>query len=120
MKLPFLWWSPLGNVPEVSPLEFHSWLEGGRPLQVVDARTSLEYDQGTIAQALHAPVTEMPSSIQRLALDPDRPVVVLCLTGHRSRPGTRWLRAHGFKAYSLRGGVGAWKHAGFTTEKPIR
>ena len=116
----FLWWLPFGSVHEVSPQEFHGWLEEGRRLQVLDARTSLEYAQGTIAAARHAPLTEMPTSIERLPLDPDLPVVVLCLTGHRSRPGTRWLRARGFKAYSLRGGVGAWKQAGFPTEKPIQ
>jgi rhodanese-related sulfurtransferase len=120
MNMDFLWRLPLGKVPEVSPQELHHWLEQGRPLQVVDARTTLEYKQGTIARARHAPLTEMPSSMQRLPLEPDRPVVVLCLTGHRSRPGTRWLRAHGFEAYSLQGGVGAWKRAGFLTEKPIQ
>jgi rhodanese-related sulfurtransferase len=106
MNLP--WWLPMGGVPEVSPQELQRWLEDGRPLQLADARTELEYRQGTIRDARHAPMTEMPGSIERLNLDPRTPVVMLCLSGHRSLPGTRWLRAHGYEAYSLKGGMMAW------------
>ena len=118
MKLPALWWLPLGRVPGVSPQELKRWLDEKRPLQVIDARTSLEYRQGTIGQAVYAPLTGMPDSIAHLQLDPSRPVVVLCLSGHRSLPGTRWLRAHGYEAYSLKGGVMAWKQAGYEVEEP--
>ena len=116
MKLPFFWRLWLGRVPEVSPQEFHAWLADGRAVQVIDARSRGEYLGGTIGQARHAPVTRMPTSIERLNLDPARPVVVLCLSGHRSLPGTRWLRAQGFEAYSLQGGVMAWKRAGYPVE----
>lgn len=118
MKLPFFWWLPIGKVPEISPETFHQWLEDGRPVQIVDARTSLEYDQGTIGNARHAPLTGMPGSMEQLNLNGDGPVVVLCLSGHRSRPGTRWLRARGVKAYSLQGGITAWKQAGFSLQSP--
>ena len=117
-KLPFLWWLPAGKVPEVSPQEFKRWLDEGRPVQVVDARTGLEYRQGTIGKANHAPLTEMPGSMARQKLDKNIPVVVLCLSGHRSLPGTRWLRARGYEAYSLQGGVMAWKRAGYQVEDP--
>jgi rhodanese-related sulfurtransferase len=80
---------------------------------LVDARTGLEYHQGTIGPARHAPLTGMPYSIARLNLDVEVPVVVLCLTGHRSLPGTRWLRARGYAAYSLQGGILAWLRAGY-------
>ena len=116
MKLPFLWWLPFGKVPEISPETLHQWLENGRPLQIVDARTALEFEQGTIGDARHAPLTQMPGSMAQLNLNGDAPVVVLCLSGHRSRPGTRWLRARGVEAYSLQGGVLAWKKAGFPVQ----
>lgn len=118
MRFPSLWWLPLGKVPEVSPDDLHAWLMNGKQVQVVDARTLLEFQQGTIADAHHAPLTDMPGSLEKLPIDPQRPVVVLCLTGHRSRPGTRWLRAKGIKAYSLAGGVIAWKKAGYNVQPP--
>ncbi len=117
MKLPgFLWWLPFGPVPDTSPAELRAWLDEGRPLQLVDARSGHEYRGGTIGQAAHAPVTEMPASMARQALERKIPVVVLCLSGHRSLPGTRWLRARGYEAYSLRGGFLAWRKAGYGLE----
>ena len=123
MKLPTLWWPtlwwlPFGKVKEIDSEELHKWLMNGHSVQVVDARTGKEFQQGTIGDAEFAPLTEMPESMRRLNLDPQRPVVVLCLTGHRSRPGTRWLRARGFDAYSLKGGVLAWKRAGYSLQMP--
>ncbi len=87
MKLP--WWLPIGNAPQVTPAQLKGWLDEGRPLQLADARTATEYQQGTIGRARHAPVTAMPASIEKLKLDRRVPVVVLCLSGHRSLPGTR-------------------------------
>ncbi len=116
--LPRLWRLPLGKVPEVSPKELKRWIDEGRLLQLVDSRTGLEYQIGTIAGARHAPLTELPGAIDRLNLDPQRPVVVLCLSGHRSLPGTRLLRSRGVEAYSLRGGIGAWRLHGFPLVNP--
>lgn len=107
----WLWRMPLGSVPEIDPQTLAGWLEQGLPVQLVDARTALEYRQGTISRAYHAPLSETPAALERLALDPQKPVVMLCLSGHRSLPGTRWLRSRGYEAYSLKGGVLAWRLA---------
>ena len=115
MNLP--WWLPIGSAPEVSPQELKRWMDEGRPLQFLDARTELEYQQGTIGGAVHAPLTGMPTSIASVQLDPNTPVIMLCLSGHRSLPGTRWLRRRGYQAYSLKGGVMAWKQAGYGVDK---
>ena len=120
MSLKRFWWLPSGKAPEISPQELNKWLQNGKNVQVVDARTAPEYQQGTIYNAQHAPLTDMPGSMERLTLDPERVIVVLCLTGHRSLPGTRWLRARGYQAYSLEGGLLAWKKAGFELNQPER
>jgi rhodanese-related sulfurtransferase len=119
LNLPFLWWLPLGAVPEINPDILHSWLQENRPVQLIDARTELEYRQGTILAAHFAPLTGMPGSVSDLSFDPAHPVVALCLTGHRSLPAVRWLRANGYDAYSLKGGVTAWRSAGYPLKKPL-
>lgn len=111
--LPFFWWLPIGAVPEISADELNRWLSEDRPVQLIDARTAIEYHQGTIKDAAFAPLTEMPDSVKRLKFDPEIPVVALCLTGHRSRPAVRWLRANKINAYSLKGGITQWKAAGY-------
>jgi rhodanese-related sulfurtransferase len=118
LRLPFLWRLPFGQVPEITPHELRNWLGNGRSPQIVDARTGVEYRQGTIGAAQFAPLSGMPDSIRNIPLDESRPVVVLCLSGHRSRPGTRWLRARGIEAYSLQGGILAWKRAGYKLDSP--
>ena len=105
------WWAWLGYVPEVPAEKLKRWLDEGCPVQLIDARTGFEYQSGTIPGARHAPVTEMPAAVERLGLEPGRPVVALCLTGHRSRPAVRLLRSRGVEAYSLKGGImsGSWR-----------
>jgi rhodanese-related sulfurtransferase len=117
-RLEFPWWISARQIPRVSPADLQRWLAEGHSLQIVDARTGLEFRKGTIAGALHAPLVEMPLSMQRLGLQTGKPVVVLCLSGHRSLPGTRWLRERGYEAYSLEGGLMAWKKAGFKLNPP--
>lgn len=118
MKRSFVWRLPFGRVAEVTPQELKTWLDEKRSLQLVDARTTAEFRQGTIGRAQHAPVTDLPQAIEQLNLDPSCPVVVLCLSGHRSVPGTRLLRSRGFEAYSLKGGILAWRQAGFPLSVP--
>jgi rhodanese-related sulfurtransferase len=112
------WWLPFGGVPEITPHRLHRWLQEGRPVQLIDSRTSLEFEQGTIQDAKPAPVTDLPGALDRLAIDAQHPVIFLCLSGHRSRPGTRLLRRRGLQAYSLKGGILAWRRAGYPLNKP--
>ncbi len=118
MKLKAPWWFWLGRVPEISPETLNTWLESGKPLQLVDARTQGEYCSGTIAAAWHAPVTQLPAALEQLPVSPRVPVVALCLTGHRSRPVVRLLRRRHIEAYSLRGGITQWRRCGFPLQPP--
>jgi rhodanese-related sulfurtransferase len=112
------WWLPIGKAPEISADQLSEWLSIGKPLQLFDARTELEFRQGTLRSAKHAPVAGLPASIDRLEIDPNIPVVVVCLSGHRSLPGTRLLRSRGIEAYSLNGGLANWKSKGFSVSRP--
>jgi rhodanese-related sulfurtransferase len=118
MRLNRFWWLPFGKAPKVTPDQLKQWLDEGVPLQLVDSRTDMEYSQGTIDSARHAPVTRLPGSVDRLNLDPNKPVVFLCLSGHRSLPGTRLLRSRDMEAYSMSGGITAWKLKGYPLKKP--
>jgi rhodanese-related sulfurtransferase len=78
-------------------------------IQIVDVRTHLEFRRSHIEGALHLPITQLSlEGIGRLHLDPNRPVVAICLTAHRSIPAVRVLRKMGYDARQLRGGMRAW------------
>ena len=101
------WWWPFGRVPEVTPGALAAEL-AAQPPQLVDVRTPAEFAAGHIAGAVNVPVHDLPRRLADLDLDPARPVVAVCLTGHRSVPAVRLLAERGFQARQLAGGMTAW------------
>jgi rhodanese-related sulfurtransferase len=113
-------WAPFGAVPEVSARELHDALAGGAPPKVLDVRTRLEWQQSRIAGAVHVPLLSLGAHVADLGLGPARPVVLICLSAHRSVSAVRVLREAGFDAMQLQGGMLAWWAAGLPVEKGSR
>lgn len=107
MDLP--WWLPFGSVPEIEPADLASRLARRPAPQLVDVRTAPEFAAGHVKGALNLPVMALASRLDALGLDPARPVVAICLSGHRSVPAVRLLRQRGFDAVHLAGGMMAWR-----------
>ena len=83
-------------------------------LHLLDVREPDEWQAGHIAGAQHIPLGELR---ERLAEVPkDRTVLAVCRSGSRSEAATRGLRALGYTAENLEGGVTAWKRAGLPLE----
>ncbi len=83
---------------------------------VVDVReaTELETD-GRLAGAHHIPLGEL--SERAGELPSDRPLVMLCRSGARSGLAADALRASGYEAYNLAGGILAWERDGLPVER---
>jgi rhodanese-related sulfurtransferase len=89
-------------------------------IQLLDVRTSGEYQSGHLSNALLADwnnETEFKTRTQ--ALDKNKPVYTYCLSGARSNAATQWLRQNGFTAYNLSGGISAWKRANKPVEQTV-
>ncbi|OLD11032.1 MAG: hypothetical protein AUJ06_01145 [Chloroflexi bacterium 13_1_40CM_3_70_6] len=77
---------------------------------LLDVREQDEWDAGHIEGAQHIPLGQLG---QRLADVPrDRSVVAVCRSGSRSDRAAKGLRASGYQAENLDGGVTAWSRAG--------
>lgn len=96
-----------GDVPEVDPETLY-WMVQRGEIQVVDVRTLAEYRLGRIDGAVHVPIQTLPDRIAELGLDPEKPVVAICLTAHRSIAAVRVLSRHGYDVVQLEGGMTAW------------
>ncbi|MFT3936205.1 MAG: thioredoxin domain-containing protein [Chitinophagaceae bacterium] len=84
--------------------------------QLLDVRTAGEYQAGHLANALQADWNNQEQFAERAkTLDKSKPVYTYCLSGVRSKAAAEWLAANGYKAYTLSGGINAWKNAG----KPV-
>jgi rhodanese-related sulfurtransferase len=90
----------------IDPERVAAWLAEEPELQVVDVRESYERDAGHIAGTRHIELNKL--SAKAASLDPQRPVVFDCRVGARSTMAAQALRAAGFEAYSMSGGILRW------------
>jgi len=85
-------------------------------IQLLDVRTPGEYQSGHLKNAFLANWNNQAEFKERVAaLDKSKPVYTYCLSGARSGAATQWLRANGYEAYNMEGGIAAWKRA----NKPV-
>jgi phage shock protein E len=78
----------------------------------LDVRTRQEWDQGHIAGSILIPLDVLQSRMNELPKDKD--IVVVCLSGARSKEGTTLLRQAGFaRVTCMSGGIQAWVAAGY-------
>jgi rhodanese-related sulfurtransferase len=111
------WWLPIGRVPDIEALDLQARLNQHEPLQVIDVRTTVEYQSGHIDGAINVPIDQLRATLPALDLDPARPVVAICATAHRSIPAVRLLKRAGYDARQLRGGMITWWRARLPTVK---
>ena len=77
------------------------------PPQVVDVRTSAEWNAGHIEGALHLVLDDLTKNLARVPRN--RELVVVCKSGYRSSIGASLLQAAGFERVTdLAGGMDAW------------
>ena len=75
--------------------------------RVVDVRTSAEFAGGHIEGALNIPLDELAGRLAELE-PKDRPVVVYCLSGHRSKGAAQALERAGFTRVFDLGSLRNW------------
>jgi rhodanese-related sulfurtransferase len=89
-------------------------LERGERVTVVDVRKQEDHAEGSIPgsvnfdayDALHAGDEQ---AMKGLELPEDAQVVTVCNRGHSSAVAAKQLRRQGYEAFSLEGGMEAWK-----------
>lgn len=86
-------------------------------VQLVDCREPYEWVAGRIAGSVHIPLNSIMAGATG-ELDQTRPVVVVCRSGNRSELGMLMLRARGFEAHNLEGGLERWIQEGLPISTP--
>ncbi|MDI3339627.1 MAG: rhodanese-like domain-containing protein [Sphaerobacter sp.] len=102
---------PVAQIPSMTVAELQATRER---LQVLDVREPGEWASGHIPGAIHIPFSRVAA--QAAALDPQRPVAVICGSGERSMVAASLLRARGRDdVRNVAGGMAAWRAAGGPT-----
>ncbi len=81
---------------------------------LIDVRSAQEWRTGRAPQARHVPLDRLQTSTA--GINKNKPVIAVCASGVRSASAARILAAEGYDAYSVRGGMAAWRQAG----EPVR
>lgn len=107
----------LGGYETLSVYEYRKRFDKGRDDHLlVDVRTPDEYKRGHLPRAINIPLADLKASLDRIP--GDRPVVVVCAAGNRSRMGAaRIARAGRELVYNLEGGTNAWVRAGMSVRR---
>lgn len=91
------------SIPSVSTDELQALLRK-ESITLIDVRTGSEFRNGHIKQAKNIPLNRIGS----YTADTSTSVYVICQSGARSAAAARKLRAKGYDAVNVRGGMSAW------------
>ena len=95
------------QIPEITPREQKTRLEGAEPPLLLDVREPEELAIAQLPDALHIPMGDVPARLSEL--EPEREIVVVCHHGIRSAQVAIYLVGAGFERVSnLAGGIDAW------------
>jgi len=100
----------------IGPDEFEKGITQ-KKIQLLDVRTTDEFNKGHIENALQADWTNKEQFFHRVTfVDKDKPVYIYCLSGGRSNAAANWMRNNGFHlVIELKGGILSWEKAGKKT-----
>ena len=94
------------DVPEITPTELAARLDAKEDFDLIDVREPYEWQLGRLPTARLIPLGQLPAALS--TLDATRDIVVYCRSGKRSADATMELRAAGFRAVNLAGGILRW------------
>ena len=104
--------------------DLRNLLEAGQPVTVLDVRTAEDRAEWAIPGSVHVDAYEAlkagdPAALAGVDVPRDRLVVTVCGAGKVSLVAMEQLRAQGYDARSLDGGMKAWSLAWNSAEVPI-
>jgi rhodanese-related sulfurtransferase len=104
-----------GNLNARAAAEF---LQSHPRTQVLDVRSAAEFGGGALPGAMHISIGDPAFSEKLQNLDRDRPVLVYCAGGYRSRKAVPVLKELGFRSIQhIHRGYHSWQFAGQPVEK---
>lgn len=85
---------------------------------VLDVREPDEFKQGHLQGARNVPLSQLATRLAELEKLKDKPVLLVCQRGNRTRSAAKILKAQKFTAlHQLKGGMQAWLEAKMPTGK---
>nr|WP_246316152.1 rhodanese-like domain-containing protein [Tepidicella baoligensis] len=85
---------------------------------VIDVCSPEEFAAGHVTNAKNVPIGELENRLTQVVKNKTLPVLMVCASGIRSKRAVAVAKKLGYeKAYSLAGGMGAWRAANLPVQK---
>ena len=98
--------SPVSTIPEITVEELKAKLDGKEKFVLLDVREPYEREIALIPGSKLIPLGQLDKRVGEL--DKASPLAVHCKMGGRSARAVQFLRAQGFDAVNVAGGIHAW------------
>ena len=99
-----------GGCHNLSASEANDWLREHPETQVLDVRSKGEYDGGALPKAVNISLADEAFDSKVSSLDKEKPVLVYCAGGFRSRKAVAKLKELGFQNIQhIHRGYMSWK-----------
>ena len=107
----------IGGMTDISTLQVTQLINNEKAV-TLDVREAKELAEGKLPGALHIPLSQLKDRVGELDKFKERPIVLYCARGQRSRSAGSILNRAGFtKLFNLTGGHKAWKDAGLPLDR---
>lgn len=101
------------DVATISPHELAARQASGRPVDLLDVRTPIEYREIHAIPSRNVPLDRLDPAAEAAHRSGDEPLYVICRTGGRGRQACERLSAAGLtRVVNVEGGILAWSAAG--------
>jgi rhodanese-related sulfurtransferase len=106
----------LAGPGDVTSREAKTLIEKDRTVFVLDVRTPQETSQGRVPGAVLMPVNEVERRVSEIPKN--RPVIVYCAVGSRSRHAANFLSRRGYtNIHNMTDGIVGWQRNGFPVQR---
>lgn len=75
---------------------------------VLDIRAAADYAKGHVPGAVNVPFATLVKPENLVTYPTDRPILVICYTGHTASMSSSILNTLGYNAWVIKGGMSAW------------
>ena len=101
------------SVTTISPQQLHDLVQAGEPVELIDVRTPIEFQEVHVTFARNIPLDQLdPKQLTVGQTGSQKPVYVICRSGSRGKQACEKIVAHGFSnVVNVEGGTLAWDQA---------
>jgi phage shock protein E len=106
-------------VENITPQRVKAKLDSSESIALIDVRTPEEFvgPLGHIAGSVLIPLQELGQRIQEIEPIQERPIIVYCRSGNRSRDAVEFLAKRGIRAFNMTGGMREWNRLGYPVSR---